>query len=58
MIINKNIIKIPKSKRFKCERMNNVSVIPPVSFSDKDELALYSITVPMTQRITIRTSNN
>ena len=58
MKINKNIIKMPKSKRFKCERMNNVSVIPPVSLRDKDELALYNITVPMTQRITIRTSNN
>ena len=49
---------MPKSKRFKCERMNNVSVTPAVSLRDKDELALYNITVPMTQRITIRISNN
>jgi hypothetical protein len=57
MRIKKNIMKIPTIKRFKWERRNMVSVTPPDSFREREELELYNMTVPTTQR-TIMSTNS
>ena len=47
----------PTIKRVKWERRNMVSVTPPDSFKDREELALYSMTVPTTQRTKMSTKS-